>query len=41
MIWSLDGSKALLAIRTLYKSDRLEEFFNCLVADLPQVACAA
>ena len=41
MIWSLDGSKALLAIRTLYKSDRLEEFFNYLVADLPQVACAA
>ena len=41
MIWSLNGAKALLAIRTLYKSNRLEEFFNYLVADLPQVACAA
>ena len=41
MIWSLDGSKALLAIRTLYKSNRFEEFFNHLVARLPQVACAA
>lgn len=41
MIWSLNGSKALLAIRTLYKSNRLEEFFNYLVEDLPQVACAA
>ena len=41
MIWSLGGSKALLAIRTLYKSNRLEEFFNHLVADLPQLSCAA
>ena len=41
MIWSLDGSKSLLALRTLYKSNRLEEFFNHLVAGLPQVACAA
>ena len=41
MIWSLDGSKALLALRTLYKSNRLDEFFNHLVAGLPQVACAA
>ncbi len=35
MIWSLNGAKALLAIRTLYKSNRLEEFFNYLVAGLP------
>ena len=41
MIWSLDGAKALLALRTLYKSNRLDEFFNHLVAGLPQVACAA
>ena len=41
MIWSLNGAKALLAIRTLYKSNRLEEFFNYLVAGLPQVACVA
>ena len=41
MIWSLDGSRSLLALRTLYKSNRLEEFFNHLVAGLPQVACAA
>lgn len=41
MIWSLKGSKALLSLRTLYKSNRLEEFFNHLVADLPQVACSA
>jgi hypothetical protein len=31
----------LLPLRTLYKSDRLEEFFNHLVKDLPQVDCAA
>jgi len=41
MIWSLNGSRALLAIRALYKSNRLEEFFNHLVAGLPQVACSA
>ena len=40
-LWSLDGSKALLAICTLYKSNRLEEFFNHLVAGLPQAACVA
>ena len=41
MIWSLDGSAALLAIRTLYKSNRLEEFFNHIISGLPQVSCAA
>lgn len=41
MIWSLNGTKNLLALRTLYKSNRLDEFFNHLVAGLPQVACAA
>ena len=41
MLWSLKGAKALLPLRTLYKSDRLEEFFNHLVKDLPQVDCAA
>ena len=41
MIWSLNGSKSLLALRALYKSNRLDEFFNHLVAELPQVACAA
>ena len=41
MIWSLHGSKALLALRTLYKSNRLEEFFNHIVANLRQVDCAA
>ncbi|MGN0834093.1 MAG: UPF0236 family transposase-like protein [Kiritimatiellia bacterium] len=41
MIWSLKGAKALLPLRTLYKSNRLEEFFHYLVKDLPQVDCAA
>ena len=41
MLWSLNGSKNLLALRTLHKSGRLEEFFNFLVAGLPQVDCAA
>lgn len=41
MIWSLKGAKALLPLRTLYKSDRLEEFFHYLVKDLAQVDCAA
>ena len=41
MIWSLNGTKNLLALRTLYKSNRLDEFFNYLVAGLPQVTCAA
>ncbi len=38
---SLNGSRNQLALRTLYKSGRLEEFFNFLVADLPPVACSA
>ena len=41
MIWSLNGSKALLAIRALYKSNRLEQFFNNIISGLPQVSCAA
>ena len=41
MLWSLKGAKALLPLRTLYKSNRLDEFFNYLVKDLPQVDCAA
>ena len=41
MLWSLNGTKALLPLRTLYKSSRLEEFFHHLVRDLPQVDCAA
>ena len=41
MIWSLKGAKALLPLRTLHKSNRLDEFFSHLVKDLPQVDCAA
>ena len=41
MIWSLKGAKALLPLRTLYKSNRLDEFFAYLVKDLRQVDCAA
>ena len=41
MIWSLKGAKALLPLRTLYKSNRLEQFFAYLVRDLRQVDCAA
>ena len=41
MIWSLKGAKALLPLRTLYKSNRLEEFFCHLVKDLGQVDCVA
>lgn len=41
MIWSLKGAKALLPLRALHKSNRLEEFFCHLVKDLPQVDCAA
>ena len=41
MIWSLKGAKALLPLRTLYKSNRLEDFFAYLVRDLRQVDCAA
>ena len=41
MFWSLKGAKALLPLRTLHKSNRLEEFFAYLVRDLKQVDCAA
>ena len=41
MIWSLKGAKALLPLRALHKSNRLEEFFQHLVKDLRQVDCAA
>ena len=41
MIWSLKGAKALLPLRTLYKSNRLEQFFAYLVRALRQVDCAA
>lgn len=34
-------AKALLPLRTLHKSNRLEEFFQHLVKDLRQVDCAA
>ena len=40
MIWSLKGAKALLPLRTLYKSNRLEQFFAYLVRDPRQVDCA-
>ena len=40
MIWSLKGAKALPPLRPLHKSNRLEEFFACLVRDLRQVDCA-
>lgn len=38
MHWSVDGAEALLTIRALYKSGRLDEFANWLVKDLPQVS---
>lgn len=41
MIWSLKGAKALLPLRTLYMSNRLEQFFAYLVRGLRQVDCAA
>ena len=41
MFWSPKGAKALLPLRTLHKSNRLEEFFAYLVRDLRQVDCAA
>ena len=41
MIWSLKGAKALIPLRTLHKSNRLEEFFQHLVKGLRQVDCAA
>ena len=41
MHWSLQGAEALLPIRTLYKSGRLDEFHNWRVRDLKQVTCLA
>ena len=41
MIWSLKGAKALLPVRTLLKSNRLEDFFRFAIRDLLQVKCAA
>jgi hypothetical protein len=38
MHWSLHGAEALLPIRALYKSGRLDEFHNWRVKDLDQVA---
>ena len=38
MHWSLMGAEALLPIRALYKSGRLDEFHNWRVRDLEQVA---
>ena len=38
MHWSLRGAEALLPIRALYKSGRLDEFHNWRVKDLDQVA---
>ena len=41
MHWSLQGAEALLPIRALYKSGRLDEFNNWRVRDLKQVAFIA
>ena len=41
MHWSLQGAEALLPIRALYKSGRLDEFHNWRVRDLEQVAFRA
>ena len=38
MHWSLKGAEALLSIRALYKSGRLDELHNWRVKDLRQVA---
>ena len=38
MHWSLKGAEALLPIRALYKSGRLDELHNWRVKDLRQVA---
>ena len=38
MHWSLKGAEALLPIRALYKSGRLDEFHNWRVRGLEQVA---
>lgn len=41
MIWSLRGVKALLPVRTLLKSSRLDEYIHFRVRDLSQVKCAS
>jgi len=41
MHWSLQGAEALLPIRALYKSGRLDEFRNWRVRDLEQLAFRA
>ena len=41
MHWSLRGAEALLPIRALYKSGRLDEFHNWMVRGLKQVAVTA
>ena len=41
MHWSLWGAEALLPIRALYKSGRLDEFHNWMVRNLKQVAFTA
>ena len=38
MHWSLKGAEAILPIRALYKSGRLDELHNWRVKDLRQVA---
>ena len=38
MHWSLQGAEALLPVRALYKSGRLDEFHNWCVRNLEQVA---
>ena len=41
MHWSLQGAEALLPIRALYKSGRLDELHNWRVRNLKQVAFRA
>ncbi len=41
MNWSPKGANALLPLRSLHKSNRLEEFFRHRIKDLKQVKCAA
>lgn len=41
MHWSIDGAEALLMIRAMYKSGRLDEYTNWLVKDLDQVVFRA
>jgi len=40
MHWSVKGAEAVLPIRTLYKSGRLDEYLNWRVRNLDQVACS-